>query len=428
MTNDLFDALARLPQGPPRWVLRGIHDAPADPARAEAFLATLDGDDRRLLDLVYGVQLDLGLVATTLGLDPAVVIWRVRRLLEREADGRAPSLEVAVAHHLRPGPPEACREPAREHIDGCSRCRALRLPDDERRRLVARLVLHEEGARTLARGGIGIGSGLLVLIVIAGFGMFGYLRDTDPYTTGRRALLRGDWEQGREDLLESMRVSPSFESTFQIAASWIGEGDFEAAHAWIDEHPILREKLGDFLPSERAIEPLEDAPREADALLPRGPLLSRRPTFVVRPGPAGLLVLTAGARTQEVPLPASDTDEPVVVPYPEDWPPLPPGDVFWSVRRGDETGPASATVSFEVASERTRARLRRRRIQVAQFTLVDGALPYLVGHYYLRNGVLSQAGWQFAELARRFPDAEYPQRALAEIADAVGVDPDAFMQ
>lgn len=425
--SDLPTVLAEHPQGPPHWVLRGAHDAPVDDAAVDAFLAALPDEDRRLLDLVHGLQLDLGLVSSTLDTDPAVVIWRVRRIFERAAGARAAGLEAAVAARLRAGPPERCVDPSRAHIDACSRCRALRLPEPERRRLVARLVRREPGTRVQARGGIGIGSGLLVLLVIASFGIFGYLKDDDLFTRGRRALLQRHWEQGRRDLMEAMRIAPSLESTFQIAASWIGEGDFEAARHWIDEHPELREKLGDFLPSSDAIEEL-GMPVGADALLPRGPVLSTRPDFIVRPGAAGTLTLTTGSRGLELPLPEVDGDRPVTIPYPDDWKPLPPGEAFWSVRRGDDAGPGSATVSFEVAEERTRAMMRRRRIQVTQFTLVDDALPYFVGHYYRNNGMLAQAGWQFAELVRRFPGASHPERVLERIAWAIGVDPAAFMQ
>jgi hypothetical protein len=147
---------------------------------------------------------------------------------------------------------------------------------------------------------------------------------------------------------------------------------------------------------------------------------------VYRAGPAGALTL-------ELTVDAAGRDRPVTqrwdVPdttgagpyaslrYPAEAKPLVPGTAVWWPP-GAEDRPASFTVIPRDRQAELRAGLERLTYEIPKT-----ARDVLRGQFFLRHGLLLQAGEQFARLAREFPQAEWPRREVGRVAEALAVDP-----
>ena len=97
--------LASLGHEEPSWLHPVENVSPADTADVAEFLNGLDDEDFGLFVLAHGMGMRLGEVSQSLRIDPALVIWRMRRALRRahEADAEiTPAmLELGIVRLLR---------------------------------------------------------------------------------------------------------------------------------------------------------------------------------------------------------------------------------------------------------------------------------------------------------------------------------------
>ncbi len=409
----LSGILESLPAAEPTWSF----PEPAAPDRAAAvrLLASLDATDRRTLLLSHGFGLPLGDVAWALGLDASVVSWRLRRALS--GTGISPAaLERGLAAVLGEGVARA-RGGAALPVD---------LPDAALERLRTRLqgVAPEHAG---ARGALGVGSLLLIVAAVAGFLVYGVIRDSNPLWRGRDLARRGDYAGARQSFLE---LGPLGEARAWIGVCWLAEGQFDRAIEVLSE-PEASQFLGAFRPMEKPLEALA-ADIESPALLPRGLILASRPMFVFRGAPAGVLRLEVtptalgGAPTRRETWPVPDTSGGprfVVFDFPSEARALQAGTAVWTAPGGEDR-PSSFTLLARESQMDLRVALERHLTH----EIPRPAQDFLRGQFFLRHGLYQNAGEQFARLARQFPDQPWPRRAIEQVAAALGVDPGAILR
>lgn len=431
MTTSVTSALSHLPVEEPSWLhdCRGVQGRPVN--EAAAFLAGLDDEDLGVFVLAYGYGMRLGAVAQTLRLDPAIALWRIQRALSRWGEehgvpGRRAEIEVSVANLLRnelgdvdpatllPAPNGRPSWRARDLVSN--------LDDEVQSRLAERFDKAKSTEKAVS--GIGIGSIGLILLAIAGFAIFGVLRDQNPYWRGNTLMMRGDFSRAREAFLKAGNTR---DARRQVALCWLAEGQFQRALDGMDAD--VRANLGSFAPHSRPLtETGTESVRDVRAILPRGNVVNGRPSFFIRPGPPVDLLVTVyfGTTTQRSmgkALPdTSDLSGLVEVTYPEDWPNLVAGHVEW--RLGDEE-PVTFTLldstQRQDVQQRVRATLRTRDVP-------EGAKDFLLGHYYRNKELYAAAADAFGRLVQRFPDAAHPRQQLDELSAALGVDASVFLR
>ncbi len=413
MADDLDSLLTELELREPTWVNPRAAKTPGDAARGEQFLTELDDEDRHLCALVYGIGLDLGGAAASLRIDPAVVSWRLQRLMNRYDNGQSLTVEASLALALRgaDGHGEAALTIVRA------------LPDDLRQRLASRL-RYSTGAlpSTPARSGLGIGVLFVVLAVAMGFMVYGAVLDINPMWRGQDLLRRGKLTQARAAFSE-LGAKP--DARLWIAISWLTEGEYDRALEELDS-PEVAAWLGDFQPVDLPL-PALDADPASGALLPRGLILERRPTFVYRVGTPGTLQIETSQwdRAAQVDLPPGTPGAVAEVVFAGRLPDLRPGVVQWQVPGTEGEPPQHA--AFEVVNKMSRSAINR-EVNKRLEGVPKHAQPFLRGHYMLRRGLYETAGHQFAALTRRFPAQAYPLQMIDEIAGAMGIDPTVFLR
>ncbi len=426
--------LANLGYEEPSWLHPVENVSPADPADVAEFLNGLDDEDFGLFVLAHGMGMRLGEVSQSLRIDPALVIWRMRRALRRahEADGAlTPAmLELGIVRLLR-DPDAAGDVPPSTRGDGTwAVAQLVELLDEAvQRRIEARLNAPPE----VTRPGIGVGVIVLVLVFAAGFMIFGAIRDVNPLWRGKDLMAEGRFEEAMLAFDEHWDVEAAQE---QIALCHLALGDFERA-VEVMAQPGVVERFGPFAP---VTEPLEKVDHEEDsvALLPRGLVRNARPTFVFRSGPPSRLHVRIGWHDQQVDrlLEVPDTrDGPAIArfPYPTDWPELPDGTVVWAMVPWVEDADGLRTVGtasqayFQVLD---RARFHEFRSDAARFldSVPQRAHEFFLGQYLMRKGLYADAGEQFARLTRSFPGSSYPREMIDKVATALGVEPSAFLR
>jgi len=395
-----------VPFGEPTWAFPAA--ATPDRAAAARVLADLEPEDRAAFVLSHGLGLPLGDVAWALQRDPCVLGWRLRRALE-PAGAAAAAVERGLSGLLR------------DELRGQGEA-ALRaaLPPGTIERLAARRTRDSEAAAS-ARGGLGMGSLVLIVLAASVFLVYGILQDTNPLWRGLALARQGQYEQARAAFLEA---GPLAEARAWIGLCWLAEGEFERGLEALRE-PEASQFLAAFRPMDAPLAALEADP-ESPALLPRGLVYISRPEFVYLAGPAGTLTL-------ELTVDAAGRDRPVTmrweVPdgtgagpyaslrYPAEAKALVPGTAVWWPPGGEEH-PASFTVIPRERHAELRAGLERLTYEIPK-----PARDVLRAQFFLRHGLLLQAGEQFARLARDFPDADWPRREVGRVAEALAVDP-----
>jgi predicted lysophospholipase L1 biosynthesis ABC-type transport system permease subunit len=144
----------------------------------------------------------------------------------------------------------------------------------------------------------------------------------------------------------------------------------------------------------------------------------------VRVGPPGDLVLDVSGRELRVTLPDTrGSGDAFVVEYAEEWPGLPAGRVVWRIEDGGD----NAAV-FDLADQATVKRIRDRNWRVLTRDIPQRAQLFLRAHHFLSEGLLVQAGGQFARLAEAFPAEPYPRQQVWAVAKTLGVDPTALLR
>ncbi len=398
--------LPGVPFGEPTWAFPGA--AAADREAAARMLAGLDSADRGAFVLSHGLGLPLGDVAWTLQRDPSVVGWRLRRALE-PAGAAAAAVERGVAALLR------------DELRGTGEP-ALRaaLPSEALERLAVRRTRGGETA-SAAAGGLGVGSLVLILLAACVFLVYGILQDTNPLRRGFALARQGQYADARAAFQEA---GPLAEARAWVGLCWLAEGEFERGLDVLRE-PDASQFLAAFRPMDAPLTPVEADP-ESPALLPRGLIGHARPEFVFRPAPQGELTLelTVDALglskpiTQRWAVPDTAGDRPFArFRYPADAKPLVPGTAVWWPPGGEEH-PASFTLISRERQAELRAGLERLTYEIPR-----PARDVLRGQYFLRHGLLLQAGEQFARLVQEFPRAAWPRQAIERVADALAVDP-----
>jgi hypothetical protein len=337
-----------------------------------------------------------------------VVGWRLRRALE-PAGAAAAAVERGLAGLLR-DELRAQGEPA---------LRAT-LPQGAIERLAARRTRNGEAADA-AGGGLGVGSLVLIVMAASAFLVYGILQDTNPLWRGFALARQGQYATARAAFLEA---GPLAEARAWIGLCWLAEGEFERGLEALRE-PAASQFLAAFRPMDAPLTPVEADP-ESPALLPRGLIWINRPEFVFLPAPAGELTLEltvdgpgrARPMTKHWEIPDSTGAGPFAsFRYPAEAKPLFSGTAVWWPPGGEEH-PASFTVIPREQQVDLRAGLERLTYEIPK-----PARDVLRGQYFLRHGLLLQAGEQFARLARDFPDAEWPRGEVGRVAEALAVDP-----
>ncbi|MHC5210311.1 MAG: hypothetical protein ACYTG2_06310 [Planctomycetota bacterium] len=401
------------------WLFSGATKLTAPRDEALAFLDRQEHEDRRLLALRYGYDLDLGSASWVLGLDPSLAHWRLRgSFTEWDGQSEPAELERGVTAVLT--------------SDGAPSEVALRigerLPARARRRLEAQLSgsRGDEAAQD-RRSGLGVGSLVLILIAAGVFMIYGAYNDIDPLRRGRRDVRLGNYTSARAAFAE-LGALP--EARAWTAITWLAEGQFDKAFE-IMLDPVVRKYLAQFRPMDEPLEPVE-ADFESGARLPRGLITLMTPTFVYDPCPEGVLTLVGSAlddpdavlRTIRIPLPDTRGGMPLArLEYPSNRAPLQAGVYHWWVP-GGEQHPAS----FTLLDAGQRREIQDRAWQRLTHEIPAAARTFLRAHYYLRNHLYMQAGEHFADLALEFTHETYPRRMLAETGAALGVDPSAFLR
>lgn len=411
--------MGRLPEHEPHWLYADGRTDLAEPDAAATFLQELPAEDRALVLLSYGMGLRVGPVSQALQIDPALVVWRLQlvfaRWTRRHPAGQPSTLERAVVGLLRGTLRSSLPAPA-----GCSGWTADALVHELNETTQTRLAerLAPEPAERAPTGGVGMGVGVLVLAVALGFLGFGIVRDVDPMWRGESLMQQYEYTLAREAFLKVGTVA----ADTRIVLCLLAEGSFSAALSRLED-PEVRSWFRKFAPGPPP-RPLEEVDPTSRALLPRGLTTNVKPTFVVRSGPPSLLEVQVGGRRITLELP--DTrggPESFVVPWPTDWPALTPGRVIWRVNDGNEN-----VAMFDVADREFEQRVRDRNWRVLTRDVPQRAQLFLRAHHFLNEGLLVQAGWQFARLAEAFPAEPYPRQQIWTLAQALGVDPTALLR
>ncbi len=422
----------------PSW-LNSIDNVEAcTPVQAAEFLNGVEQEDFGLFVLAHGAGMRLGEVAQTLKLDPALVVWRMRRALHRAKEEQPElsqaGLELAITDLLRkPSEGYEVPPPSQGANTGANTWALESLVDNLDEGVQQRLKARLEEPPDHTRSGIGVGVVALVLLAAAGFMVFGAIRDVNPLWRGKDLMQAGRFSEAQTAFAKYWDVVSAKE---QIALCELALGDFDGALEAM-AHPGVSEKFGGFAPSMEDIEPL-DFDDESRALLPRGIVRNNRPTFVYRAGPAGRLHLRMGWNEEQVDhlieIPDSRGGTGIVtMPYPRAWPSLPEDPVVWSLVPwvpGPEgtrtTGPVSQA-DFQVLGKERTQEFKSDARRFLTRSVPAKAHPFFLGNYLMRKGLYADAGGQFALLARSFPGAEYPRAMIRKIAAVLGVDPTAFL-
>jgi hypothetical protein len=403
----------------PCWFYPSSRAAPSPATEAEDFLRRLDEEDRHLIVLVHGLSLDLGSASRALRLDPSIVSWRVRHALQRGAHGGDPAaLERGVAALLS-GRGRNGRTRADEIVE--------RLPPDVRERLAEQRRGGESArAASATTAGLGIGSLVIILLAVAGFIVYGVIRDVNPLWRGQALARQGSFEEARRWL---EKIGDVQEARAWIAITWLAEGQFDHALEVLHE-PGVAQYFGDFQPVEGPLQPVEGGDPASGALLPRGTISEQHPRFVFRAAPAGTLSLEVqllgrpGAMAMTRSVPVADTlgsSTVVERPYPTDWPALSNVSALWTAP-GD-TGNAA----FTALSNEERIAIQD-HVRINLSPIPTEARAFLRAQYLLKNKLYTQAGAIVAGLARQFPEQPWPKTELAFIAEALAVDPSVFLR
>lgn len=417
--------LDSLPRGEPGWIHAGVHTPPCPPDVAATFLNELEPRDLDLVLLAYGLGLRLGDVSRAMGLDPAVAVFRMHRAFWRwrqrsTGDGQGPpdpaALERGVAGvlagRLRPrGTPPA---PGRRGFT--ARELLVDLDPAVRQRLAESLTPSDR--RIEPGSGLGVGLVAVVLAVALGFLVFGALRDVNPMWKGN-GLMR-EFEYARA--LEVFRGVGTTEARVRGVLCLLAEGRFGEAHAALEDPDVARSFL-QFAPA-AVPGPVAAVDPANRALLPRGLVTLQQPRFVLRAGPPATLVMTIAGRELRTAVPESRAGpDMIVVDYPAAWPALVDCRADWYLDDGTRH-----EASFDVADQATISLIRDRNRRMLSQEVPVHAQSFLRGQHFLREGLLVQAGGQFARLAEAFPAEESPRQQVWAIAAALGVDPAALLR
>jgi hypothetical protein len=136
------------------------------------------------------------------------------------------------------------------------------------------------------RSGLGVGSLVLILIAAGAFMIYGAWNDINPLQRGKRDVRLGDFASARK-AFDELGLLP--EARAWSAITWLAEGRYDKAFEVLLD-PTVRNYLASFRPLDEPLEPV-DADRESGALLPRGLVTHRTPSFVYDPGPEGVLTI-----------------------------------------------------------------------------------------------------------------------------------------
>ena len=420
----------------PSWLNSLENVRPASPKEAADFLNNLDAEEVGLFVLAHGLGMRIGEISQSLKIDPALVIWRMRKALARAQKERplvaAAALELAITNLIRDpsGSPDV---PPPKH--GAANWSAQELVKNLdlaiQNRLTARL---QRTAPEFMNAGIGIGVVVLVLALIAGFIIFGVIRDVNPLWRGQNLMREGKFAEARQAFADHWDGVAAQE---QIALCYLAVGNFDAALEAMSD-PGVRERLGAFAPFEEDVPPL-NFETTGRALLPRGLTLNTRPTFVHRAGPPGRLHIQLGWRQEQLDriLELPDTRSGPAfarTAYPRDWPPLPAGPVIWAtvpwVTEPDGTQHAGSLsqADFLCLGEESLMKYRSSTRRFLDRSVPAKARDFFRGHYLMREGLFTDAGAQFARLSRLFPKSGYPLEMIEKIAAILGVEPGAFLR
>ena len=407
--------------GEPAWTFPAPRGGHCSGDEAAGLLRSLEDEDLDLMVLAYGLGLRVGPLSQALRIDPALVVWRLHRAFSRWSrvggGGQEPGcMERAVADLLRGRatvtlPPPAGRAgwSVDELLEG--------LDESVQARLTARLA-DPEGEINQA-GGVGIGLAVVVLGVALGFLAFGIVRDVDPMRRGNALMQQYEYRLAREAFLKVGTV----QARTRVVLCLLAEGRFQQALTELAD-PEVRALFKQFAPTTPV--PIDlDLPAQSRALLPRGLTITPRPPFVLRSGPAGQLVLSVGGRELRLELPDTRGEGAgtFVVEYPESWPTLATGRVMWRVEDGDDNPGV-----FDVGDRELARRVRERNWRVLTREVPQRAQLFLRAHHFMSEGLLMQAGWQFARLAETFPAEPYPRQQVWAVAAALGIDPTALLR
>lgn len=420
-----------LPLEEPVWLFHGPHDEGESAATVAVLLERLDQRDFTLVVLTYGMGMRVGAISRVMGLDPAVVIWRLNdvfiRFNEERDDKRSPAgLERALRDLLRgkggDAPPP---------LNDCSSWRAnelVALFDPEVQQRLAATV--NEPAQTKKRApGLGIGLAFLIGLGSLAFLGYGVIRDINVMMRGHSLMRAGDFTEARSEF----KKEGTPEATKWIVVSLLAEGHFEEAFGMLSD-PDNNSLFGAFAPTHKPIADDVGHDRDSRAVLPRGLTINPRPEFTVRAGPPAEIKLEPVAILphDDEPMPvlrwvlpdSRDQDgEYVTVPYPKAWPSLKPGRYVWQVDDGEPTKAA-----FDLAVQDIANGVRDRNWTFLTRQVPLKAQNFLRGHHFLNGGLALQAGRQFGKLANYFPAEAYPRQQVWRIAEALAVDPAVFLR
>lgn len=414
---------AELSYDEPSWLYPGSSDLRVSPGEAADFLLQLSAEDFGVFALAYGLGMRFGAVSRTLKLDPALVAWRLRRALERWRRGHTDS--EASARALENSLVDLLREPTESELPqppaGLESWRVgdllVHLEAEVRNRLATQL--GESRKADPVRPGVGMGLAALVLIAAATFTVFGVLLDDHPMRRGRMLLLEERYAEARASF---MRLGTSTQGRKYRALCYVAEGRFEDAFELFGDIEVLG-SLGQFAPRERPLPPLGELGAGA-ALLPRGQILSGRPSFVLSTPNTGELRVTVSKASRSFPVTDEEGLPRRVIELPEDWGNLPSEPLRWSLV--DTPG---SWADFEILPEDQREDIRKHlKAHMPRELRGTPAAVFLRAQLYLNQHLLVDAGENLAELVKTFPEAEYPARRLEEVATALGVDPSAFLR
>jgi len=415
-------AVASLEYEEPSWLHSVEAMKPAPPEDSAQFLNALEEEDLGLFVLAYGMGMRLGEVSQTLKLDPALVVWRIRRALQRSKASLPPaSLELGVTELLRADTlPENVPPP--QTGDGTWAVASIveSLDDTVQDRLKAGL---SAPAVDSGRSGVGIGLVVLILVGAAGFMVFGAIRDVNPLWRGKDLMRTGRFSAAREAFADYWDPVVAHE---QISICYLAVGDFTNALAKM-QYPGVLDRFGAFSPVTDDLAPLDFDPG-SHALLPRGLVRTSEPPFVYKAGAAGRILISVGWRDEDfvriADLPDTTSGPPIVrMAYPEAWPTLPPGVVVWGVE-----DPELSQADFICIDKEERLEIRSDCLRFLTRNIPQNAQLFFRGHYYMRRGLYTEAGQQFAKLARNFPGESYPKEMVATVSGILGVDQQAFLR
>ncbi|GJM21766.1 MAG: hypothetical protein DHS20C15_16810 [Planctomycetota bacterium] len=415
-----------IPLEEPSWLYAATGEPALTQERAANFLGELDEEDFSIFVLAYGLGMRFGGVARTLRLDPALVVWRLRRSLERwrrngSQDDSPRALESGVTELLRT-PNSNAPAPPRELPSWNARDLVEELTEKVRERLSDQL--EAPTSTPTIRPGVGIGLAVVILLGALALGVFGALRDESPLREGRRLMSQRKYGEARAAFV---RLGSSVEGRKRVALCFIGEGEFERAFELFGEVDVLA-SLGQFAPHDRPVAP-EPGLGSGAALLPRGKLRNPRPRFIIAGHSSGELRLTSPDGTPRSFHFDSESStalegEPTIyrVNYPRDWSePLAAGDYEWEL-----VGEPSSRARFHLISSQRRVSIASHFDSHLPSELAGAPSRFLKAQFFLNQGLLTHAAEELAGLTRAFPSASYPAERLADVCAALGVDPSAF--